>query len=467
MECSELLRNKIGLGLLVVSLMMFLGVFFGGYRIVTDLQDDRVIVEHDFTERSTAVRREGIRADTDRYLQVGYRLQFSSRSTIQKNNRWKPQFEYPYRYRVLNKSGEVLHADSGVLRWDKDSKFWVDSNTGADSGTASILVYLDKFSIQQGRELTFKANIQFYDSSYQSTLHEAGVFLYDNVVGGMRHFLHGLLVLFSFIGGVGLAGTGSYLLITSSNSSVVEESQTNPPEKSMDDTVPASTSDNLFTFVLSHLKNIGWKNYLIASALVFFGFLVVPLLVFVGHLYRVGRSIAVGRTPSPSFDRWKDLLKEGSLTVVTLAPVILTSVGLSLATDPSTLTGFRQIVLFNLGNFIVGYLFISFMLTLISTAEVSAVYGRRLLSIAFSWTCVKAFFVTIMFGILINFLGFLLGLILILTVIGMFFLPFVLVLIAVLNLYISQICLGYFHRIGSETSSDLIADETDRLHLRW
>lgn len=230
------MARKIGSFCLIISLLGFIGSGFFVYRFVEDMRGYRIVSSQEFSKDSPTIRRDGLNVDTGEYLQVGYTLNFSTKDTTrdEDDNEWETQFEYPYQYRITNAVGEVIHSDSGLLQWDEGMRHWSNKSVNSESGEGTVTVYLDRFEIDRGEDVTLEAELQFDDPSYQSTLHGAEVYFYDRVESWWTHFKNLIFVLALSGAGVVIAVVGLFLTVLSSGSSgrdTSKGSQGSAPDK--------------------------------------------------------------------------------------------------------------------------------------------------------------------------------------------------------------------------------------------
>ncbi|MHB9286910.1 DUF4013 domain-containing protein [Halobacteriales archaeon Cl-PHB] len=78
-----------------------------------------------------------------------------------------------------------------------------------------------------------------------------------------------------------------------------------------------------YDFAWYFTKRGGWRTALIGTVLLAGSFLVVPGLVLLGYMYRVGRTAARGEGSPPPLEDWRALAKDGARFLVLLVPVTL------------------------------------------------------------------------------------------------------------------------------------------------
>lgn len=87
-------------------------------------------------------------------------------------------------------------------------------------------------------------------------------------------------------------------------------------------------SDGIFEFSLKYPLSNDLMPIVMGTILLFFFWLLIPIFLFSGYTYRVGRAAARGDDAIPDYDDWGALLKNGLLLfVVNLPYAILVTVG--------------------------------------------------------------------------------------------------------------------------------------------
>lgn len=196
------MKRKLCILSLIIGLACFGVGGYTAYQIYLQYSQYDIVAETSINlDRGKAVL-ENLNPRDQRYLQVAYTVDFTTPSTTQTENGWEPQFDYEYKYQLLDRDGNILEESAGLLSSNSNFTFANSSQASKERGSGNVTVYLEKFGVDQPENLTLMAKINPEDPSYNSKLHNARVHLYDNVASSWTIFKYVLIVLAS----LGLSG---------------------------------------------------------------------------------------------------------------------------------------------------------------------------------------------------------------------------------------------------------------------
>jgi hypothetical protein len=181
-------------------------------------------------------------------------------------------------------------------------------------------------------------------------------------------------------------------------------------------------SKSAFDFALSYPLQNGVGDLLKAGVALFFFFLVVPLLTFLGYIFRLGHAAALGEEKQPPFDDWTTLTKDGFFFALTL--LVLYVGGFLLWLGPAMaileLTSSRVVTgMYGLLYFVLfPYLIPAVLTVYVSTGSIPKAFTpARISEFAFTRTYLKAWLIylglSFLLSILVSFAA--------VTFIGLFF----------------------------------------------
>ena len=183
-----------------------------------------------------------------------------------------------------------------------------------------------------------------------------------------------------------------------------------------------------FGFMLSYPLANGWKPFTITALCLAFSWLIIPYFLVYGYAYRLGRTAIRGDVAPPGYDDWIGILTDGIILFVATLPVILAL--FVIAGIPfilgAVLESFGLIVLGILLYFLVIYVGAAVVPVFLATGSVTATYrGLQFLRFVGTVQHLKALIVIVFLSITLSvvFGIFLIGMIL--TIIGILFIPFV------------------------------------------
>ena len=165
-------------------------------------------------------------------------------------------------------------------------------------------------------------------------------------------------------------------------------------------------SEGMFVFPLKYPTTPGLMPIVIGAVLSLLSFLVLPIVLVYGYLYRIGRAAARGDDVAPEFSDWGGLLKDGALLIVAALPFIaviglmwLFIFGIAAILDSPGVT----LIFWLLGllvNLVASYFALGLLPALISTGSVKEAYSGGTF---IKMTLTKDFIIGILFYIVLNF----------------------------------------------------------------
>ncbi len=225
-----------------------------------------------------------------------------------------------------------------------------------------------------------------------------------------------------------------------------------------DPSEPRYHDTDIFEFSFMFPLGKGGKPLLIDSVLVFFSFLLVPLLFSYGYSYRVGRAAARGDGEVPSFDDWGGLGKDGLILIavyfgvmIVLGGVMAAFFGALVAVGESStlvlpLLGIAALTLLA-GVYILG----AIIPVLIGTGSVSETFSNgRLLEFAFSMHYLKGMVLLFAFSTILSIAVSIVAVILMITIIGI---PLLILLYFVAMAYVANLSFAMWGYIYNEAAA--------------
>lgn len=210
------------------------------------------------------------------------------------------------------------------------------------------------------------------------------------------------------------------------------------------------------SFAFTYPQSDGWAPIIITPLLLFFSFLILPMLLVYGYSYRLGRAALREDPVAPQYDEWVQLLVDGVLLFLVTIPfvIVVMFVGvlpLILAIEIGSIgLGFIAAVMYLAAGYIGGGIVPTFM----ATGSVIETYrGGRFLRFVTTISYLKALLLIIgvQIGVWVVIAGITIGLFL--TLVGILLIPVVYFVATPFMLFLPYLLFAYYYREAVATGA--------------
>lgn len=222
------------------------------------------------------------------------------------------------------------------------------------------------------------------------------------------------------------------------------------PEPSVDDQDEDYYERGPLNFSFTYPISDGWEQLLITAGLLFLaGLLIFPIVFVYGYAYRLGRAVIRGDYRPPEYGDWAGLFKDGVLLFVVGLPyglVMLAVIAIPFvagATVDNAVLSAVAVPLYVAGLYVGGGVFPTFM----ATGSVTETYeDLRFLEFVRTSNYFKALVLGLVTMLVAGTAVFLVGMILILTIVGIFVAIPLFIVAQPILLFFPFVLFGYYYR---------------------
>lgn len=175
-----------------------------------------------------------ITVNTENFVQIAVKMVITSSSLKPSvDNQQEMQYQFPFRYQIIDQNKNVFYQDETSISWDRGTRSISEKHVGNDKGKLTVETIFDKIKLPQPGKIQIIVLLN-QDDIYSATAENIELIVYDNVyqhypliVTGVVAALTGMVIFISGLICLASRSTGSPKTSSSANQPPTDSSDRN------------------------------------------------------------------------------------------------------------------------------------------------------------------------------------------------------------------------------------------------